>query len=146
MIKFLYLLVAFGFVILDIQSYVMEFDRIELLNGSNILERHNITLHRTYETNGIVIYRLYANIETTVDLGDDYQMDVMFYNKRFNNGRFRRTRMSMPRDSLCSAARKYLPPMFRPNERNTSNMVDPETFCPLKKVRKVFLMQKNEML
>ena len=146
MFEFFCLLVAFGFFILDIQPYVMEFDRIDLLNETNILERHNISVHRTYETNGIVIYRLYANIKTMVELNDEYQMDVMFYNKRFSNGRYRRTRMSIPRDSLCNAARKYLPPMCRPNERNTSNLVDPETFCPLKKVRDVFfLTQTNEI-
>lgn len=65
----------------------MEFERIDLLNGENILKKHNISVNETYETNGIVIYRFYVTVETMVELNDDYHMDVMFYNKRFANGR-----------------------------------------------------------
>lgn len=142
MFKSFCLLVVFGFFILNIHTYELDFDSIKLLNGSNILERHNISVHRTRGKIGVT-FSLYATIETTVELNDDYQVDIMFYKKRFANGRYRRTNMTMPRDSLCNAATMYLVPMFPASKRNTSNLVEPEIFCPLKKVRMHFFNVKK---
>lgn len=74
----------------------MHFDGIALLNGPNMLERHNISVHRTYRTNGVT-FTLYANTVAMVELNSHYQMDVMFCNKPFETGRFRSTRMFMQR-------------------------------------------------
>lgn len=141
--KFFCLLVVFGFFLLDIQSNDVEFIGVEFLNGSSVVKEHNISVLKIYETN-VSTYTLYATIETMVELNDDYQIDFMFHYKRFQSGHYRRTRISMQKESLCNVIKNYLTPMFPPSKKNTSNLADLKTFCPLKKVGSNFFLKSNK--
>lgn len=118
----------------EIFSIDFQFERIVMLNATYVEGRYNISMLRILRMNRTT-YALSVDFKICRDLGEDYSLEVLFYN-RFNNNQYYRTPASISKRNLCDAANRYYQEFVGDPLKNFSNFKQfktGESACPFPK-------------
>lgn len=131
-----------------VENLEIQFDRIELINGSYAENLYNISLLRVGKFNRTT-YVLNFEGELFVDIPIDLSIEAAFYYNRFNNNQFYKTPARIPKESICSVGNKYYTNFLMAQLEDCSNFPQlgkDEPFCPFSKVSQfdIFLKKFNE--
>lgn len=112
----------------------MLYDRVELLNATYQEGLYNISEFRVTKFNR-TSFVIKANFEFLVDFDDKIEVEVSFHYNRLNNNQYTKSLARVPRDKLCTVAKKFQATVFTAaNKEKTNFPTDGEAYCPLKKV------------
>lgn len=109
------------------------FDRVELINGTYVDGIYNASLCRVTKTSRTT-YAVNLDIVQFIDFDENAEVTAIFYYNRFNNNQYNLSPMRVKRSKICETWKYYSKLVFTPENNHTSNMADPNVFCPFKKV------------
>lgn len=110
------------------------YDRIELLSPPYNKDYYNISEFRVTKLNRTA-FVIKANIEFLVDLDETFNIEVIFSYNRMNNNQYTRSWLSIKKDTICNAAKKFQHMLITDTNKEKTNLPDNiEGYCPLKKV------------
>lgn len=75
-----------------------------------------------------------------MEFDENTEASVAFYYNRFNNNQYNLSPIRVKRQKVCDVWRYYSKLVFTPENNHTSNIANPNVFCPMKKV----LILRNE--
>lgn len=114
------------------------FDRVELINGSYVEGIYNATLFRVRKLNRTTYAINYDAIQL-MEFDENVEASIAFYYNRFNNNQYNLSPIRVKKRKLCNMWKYYSKLIFTPENNHTTNMGDPNVFCPLKKVLAIHL-------
>lgn len=122
-------------IILNFQTVFSEviFDRIELINGTYVDGIYNATLCKVRKINRIT-YAINLDLIQLMDFDKNADAAVVFYYNQFNNSEYNLSPIQVKRRKLCDIWKHYNKLVITPKNKYTTNIGDPNVFCPLKKV------------
>lgn len=124
------------FVLLNQQTVFaadIQFDRIEMLNGTYLEGVYNISLFRIAKLNR-TMHVFNAEMDFLTDVDQFHSMEFTFYYNRLNNNQYSKTLMRIPKQVLCRVLEKFRPFLSVLSETTTNFYQADGKSCPMKKV------------
>lgn len=109
------------------------FDRVELINGTYVEGIYNASLCKVRKINRFT-YAINLDLIQLMDFDEKVEAAVVFYYNQYNNNEYNLSPIRIKRRKLCDMWKHYSKLVITPKNKYTTNMGDPNVFCPLKKV------------
>lgn len=124
--------------LLTVSTTEIQFDRVELMNGSYLENFYNFSVLRINKFNRTT-YVINAIVQFNNTADENFQIELLFHFNRLNNNQYSKMPLKIRKENICVLTDKYYRPFFMGQIKNCSNLpqFEPdEPACPIKNVFK----------